>query len=114
MCVETVGRLAKMWEISSGEDRQDMVRMLFDYIEYNLDARRITDFRLKPWADNFLVLRSALYEKENPQNSEGGKEDETGENGTKSSGHLSTPGGIRTPDLVLRRHLLYPLSYGGE
>jgi hypothetical protein len=25
---------------------------------------------------------------------------------------VSAPGGSRTPDQVLRRHLLYPLSYG--
>lgn len=28
--------------------------------------------------------------------------------------HLSTPGKIRTCDLVFRKHSLYPLSYGGE
>ena len=26
---------------------------------------------------------------------------------------LGTPGGIRTPDLMVRTHLLYPLSYRG-
>ena len=58
--------MGKLWEISSNEDRQGMVTMLFEYIEYDLDTRRITDFRLKPWADNFLVLRAALYETESP------------------------------------------------
>jgi hypothetical protein len=29
------------------------------------------------------------------------------------SKNFSAPGGIRIHDLVLRRHLLYPLSYGG-
>lgn len=32
---------------------------------YNLDTHRIVDFKLKPWADRFLVLRAALYEGEN-------------------------------------------------
>ena len=54
-----------------------MVRMLFEYIEYDLDARRITDFRLKPWAEQFLIMRAALYELESPQNDEGGKESNT-------------------------------------
>lgn len=41
-----------------------MARNLFDFIVYNLDEQRIVDFRLKPWADRFLVLRAALYEDE--------------------------------------------------
>ncbi len=43
-----------------------MARSVFSYIVYDLDTRRITDFRLKPWADRFLVLRAALYQNENP------------------------------------------------
>lgn len=50
--------------ISDDEDRQGMVRNLFSYIVYDLDAQRITDFRLKPWADRFLILRGALYEQD--------------------------------------------------
>jgi hypothetical protein len=46
---------------------------LFSYVVYDLDIRRIVDFRLKPWADRFLVLYSVLYE-----------DDETSENGSPS------------------------------
>ena len=37
---------------------------LFDEILYDLDAQRITDFHLKPWADRFVILRHALYAEE--------------------------------------------------
>lgn len=74
MCIEAVDKLAYLWEHSSDEDRQGIVRNLFDYVEYDLDARRITSFRLKPWADRFVVLQghsmkrrsSKLREKKNP------------------------------------------------
>ena len=29
-----------------------------------------------------------------------------------SRGHTGTPGGIRTPNLLIRSQMLYPLSYG--
>jgi hypothetical protein len=67
LCVQTIEKISRLWEISSDEDKQGMVQMLFEYVEYDLDSHRITDFHLKPWADNFLVLRAALYEKENPR-----------------------------------------------
>ena len=62
MCMDAIEKLAQLWDIGDDEDRQGMARSLFSYIVYNLDSRRIVDFRLKPWADRFLVLRSALYE----------------------------------------------------
>jgi hypothetical protein len=71
--MDAVDKLAKLWDIGDDEDRQGMARSLFSYIVYDLDIRRIVDFRLKPWADRFLVLRSALYE-----------DDETSENGSPS------------------------------
>jgi hypothetical protein len=39
-----------------------LTRMLVEYIVYDLDTQRITDFRLKPWVDRFLVLRASLYD----------------------------------------------------
>ncbi len=38
-----------------------MARMLFEYVVYDLDRQQIVDFRLKPWADRYLVLRASLY-----------------------------------------------------
>jgi hypothetical protein len=48
LCLETIEKLLTFWAIASDEDKQGMVRLLFEYIEYDLDAKRITDFRLKP------------------------------------------------------------------
>jgi len=70
MCVEAVDKFARLWEISTDEDKQGMVRGLFSYIVFNLDTQRIVDFRLKPWADRFLMLRSALYEDEGNENAD--------------------------------------------
>ncbi len=62
MCLDAIDTLQRLWKISDDEDRQGMVRNLFTEVIYDLDAQRITDFRLKAWADRFLVLRAALYE----------------------------------------------------
>lgn len=64
MCVETVDKLSRLWNISSDGDKQGLARSLFTEVVYNLDTQRIVSFRLKPWADRFLTLRAALYEKE--------------------------------------------------
>ena len=62
--VEAVEKLSRLWETSEPEDRRGLAQSLFEYIAYDLDTQRITDFRLKPWADRFLVLRASLYELE--------------------------------------------------
>ncbi|MCZ7554590.1 MAG: recombinase family protein [Anaerolineales bacterium] len=67
MCAEALDKLVRLWEVGEDEDRQGLVRSLFDEIVYDLDTQRIVDFRLKPWADQFVVLRAALYEVEDEQ-----------------------------------------------
>ena len=64
MCMDAIDTMSRLWLMTTDEDRQGMVRNFFSYIVYNLDTRRIVDFRLKPWADNYLTLREDLYEKE--------------------------------------------------
>ncbi|WP_119072048.1 recombinase family protein [Aggregatilinea lenta] len=64
MCAEALDKLVRLWDISNEEDRQGLVRSLFDEIVYDLDTQRIVDFRLKPWADRYVVLRAALYEED--------------------------------------------------
>ncbi len=67
MCAEAIDKLVRLWEIGTDEDRQGLVRSLFDEVVYDLDRQQIVDFRLKPWADRFVILREALYEIEDEQ-----------------------------------------------
>lgn len=70
MCIHAVDTLARLWKVSSDDDKQGMARHLFEYVTYDLDRQEIVDFRLKAWAERFLVLRTALYaeEKNNEEN----------------------------------------------
>src|SRR5690606_4270446 len=100
LTLETVERLANFWEISSDEDKQGMVGLLFEYIEYDLDAKRITDFRLKPWADKFVILRAALYETETtnpPQFSETGSRGDSDETVLEPLYRDARPEGFEPP-----------------
>jgi hypothetical protein len=95
LCMETVDKLKRLWDIATDEDKQGMVQMLFEYVEYDLDARRITDFRLKPWADKFLILRAALYETNLPHPGEAEKEENATEEETQSMARITPPEGFR-------------------
>lgn len=64
MCMEAVDKLVRLWDVVDDEDRQGLARSLFDYVVYDLDAQRITDFRLKKWADEFIIIRGRLYEED--------------------------------------------------
>lgn len=64
MCIHAVDTIIRLWEVSDDEDKQGMARHLFEYVTYDLDRQEIVDFRLKAWADQFLVLRTALYAEE--------------------------------------------------
>jgi hypothetical protein len=64
LCMEAVDKLARLWDVVEDEDKQGLARSLFTSIVYDLDTRRIVNFRLKPWADNWLTLRAALYAEE--------------------------------------------------
>jgi DNA invertase Pin-like site-specific DNA recombinase len=61
MCVEALERVANTWNTTSPERQQNLARGLFEYIVYDLDVQRIVDFKLKAWADRFLMLRASLY-----------------------------------------------------
>lgn len=62
MCMDALDKLSKLWANGTDEDKQGIVRNLFDSVTYNLDTRRIEEFQLKAWADRFLRLRASLYE----------------------------------------------------
>ncbi len=57
LCINAVDMINKLWDISEDEDKQGMARHLFDYLVFDLDKQQIVDFRLKAWADQFLILR---------------------------------------------------------
>jgi DNA invertase Pin-like site-specific DNA recombinase len=78
MCIDVVDKIVRLWEVSDDEDKQGMVRHLFEQIVYDLDSQRIVDFQLKDWVSRFLVLRKALYDE--------GNDDQSG---------LSSPQGIK-------------------
>jgi hypothetical protein len=61
MCMDLIDKITRLWEAGSDEDRQGLSRSLFEYVVYDLDRQRIVDFRLKSWADDFLILRGELY-----------------------------------------------------
>lgn len=65
MCIAAIGTLTKLWSVSNDEDRQGMARQLFDYLVFDLDSQQIVDFRLKGWADQFLIARVGLLKAEN-------------------------------------------------
>jgi hypothetical protein len=60
-CMQALKVLNQLWEVGSDEDKQGMARHLFEYLVYDLDAQQIVDFRLKPWAHQFLYVRVGLY-----------------------------------------------------
>ncbi|WP_162909895.1 recombinase family protein [Aggregatilinea lenta] len=60
-CIEAVNQIAAVWDTSDDEDKRGMAHYLFSEIVYNLDTRRIESYKLKPWADDFLMLRMELY-----------------------------------------------------
>lgn len=61
MCMDALENLADLWDTADDEDKQHMARVLFEYVTYDFDRQQIVDFRLKPWADRYLVLRASLY-----------------------------------------------------
>ena len=66
MCLDAVDKIARLWDGADADDRQGMAQNLFDELVINVDTRRIESFKLKPWADRFLVLRMELYREEYP------------------------------------------------
>lgn len=61
VCMNAINQMVELWDTQDDEDRQDMAHMLFEYLVYDLDQRRIVDFRLKSWADRYFILRAEMY-----------------------------------------------------
>jgi len=122
LCLNAVEQLIRVWASGSDADRQSLVRGLFTSVTCDLDTRRITDFRLKPWAERYLVLRATLYDaaettiaetKKTPSQREGVQQD------MPLSGNALYPGyfhaqfvvnPIFCPDCLAPNHLNHPKS----
>ncbi len=57
MCIDAVSKIADLWQNSDDDARNGLAHSLFEEIIYALDKEQIVDFRLKAWAEQFLVLR---------------------------------------------------------
>ena len=55
--VEILSKLSALWDVGTVEQRQSLIRSLFAHLIVDLDARRIVNFKLKPWAERFIELR---------------------------------------------------------
>ncbi len=89
MCMNALDNLAQLFDTADDEDKQQMARMLFEYVVYDLDRQQIVDFRLKPWADRYLVLRAALYGDDGGMLPHGDDGSDSGDSGD-SEGHSET------------------------
>ena len=107
--MEMVKRLKQFWNMSEGEDRKLLAHSLFEEIVYDLDTRRIVDFKLKMWAEPYVLMRAALYadqmgeEMKNRFNS-----------GLSSEVSFCDPNGTRTRVLALKGLRPRPLDDGAE
>jgi DNA invertase Pin-like site-specific DNA recombinase len=95
MCIEAVDKLSRLWDISDPEDRRGLAHSLFEYIIYDLDAQRITDFRLKPWADRFLTTRADLIASNDEEEQEEKGDYIEKENSLLRAGYGYAPRGMR-------------------
>jgi len=97
MCMELINMIVSLWDESSDEDRQQLVRMIFEEIIYDLDQQRIVHFRLKTWAERFLDLRMALHLMENGNSGDPDGDDDgpgAGDGVPKEGGGCDDSGGF--------------------
>ncbi len=103
---ESVKRLQQFWSMTDGEDRRILAESLFDELVYDTDAKRIVDFKVKAWAEEYLELRAALYQDEM------GEEMKNRFNSGLSSGVLhSSPNGLQ-PHLCIPHESRYKTACG--
>lgn len=113
MCIETVGRISTTWLHADAEDRRGLARSLFEYIVYDLDKRRIVDFRLKSWAERFIILRAKLYGQDDHEGVQNNTETESEEKEGNYPNHgeaTYAPYGVRTRVFALRGRCPRPLD----
>lgn len=60
-CSKQMELLTESWASAIGEAKQKLAHSLFDEIVYNLNTRQIVGFRLKVWAELFLMRRGEMF-----------------------------------------------------
>jgi|GEM_PF-3331113 len=60
LCIDPLSDLRQLWQIALDAERQILARLLFEDIVYDLDARRITAYHLKPWLIPLLDAVNAI------------------------------------------------------
>jgi hypothetical protein len=65
LTMEMVANLVDNWTQANDEIRRTFAHSLFEYLVYDLDARQIVDFKLKPWAELLMQLKITLNPEEN-------------------------------------------------
>jgi len=63
-CLHLLSNLHEAWEIAEPAERKKLVRKVVEYIAFDMDTQLITDFQLKSWADDFLVVRAAQLQQD--------------------------------------------------
>ena len=69
----TLTNLKRVWYDGTAEDKRGLVNAVFESLYFDLDTDRIVDFRLKPWADQYLVVCATMLVEQHgnePQNFE--------------------------------------------
>ncbi len=57
LTTDMVANLVENWKQANGEMHRALAHGLFEQIVYDLDAQRIVDFKLKPWAQLLMQLK---------------------------------------------------------
>ena len=71
-------QVAHQWSSADSDERIVLARGLFQYLVFDLDKQQIVDFRLHPWADQYLMLRADLYEDDDTDTDDGAEDDSEG------------------------------------
>ncbi|MCA9884849.1 MAG: recombinase family protein [Anaerolineae bacterium] len=72
----TLTNLKRVWYEGTHEDKRSLVHSIFEYILFDLEEKQITDFRLKPWADQYLIARAAMLAEEQKDKLQNGRDSE--------------------------------------
>lgn len=64
MAIDVVGKINRLWDLSSDGDKQGLAKMLFERVVYDLDRVQIVDFALKSWAEQFFTILVTVEKRE--------------------------------------------------